>query len=202
VEVTCDGDLKLGNSYPDGIFEQAGRKDESPRRTRIRKESFLEVAAVSMLALRYKWPAKRLTFQPHSSLDFCAYADDERAEMVIAGEAKLSQPEAAELAENVKVCGALGDHEETECRRLRKISEQKNRNHHRKYEGLARFSPRIFWIVGPEAFAANDPDLVFAVEQDSSGSVRLTRTGAVDLTFPGSAAEIRSGDASPVSVDG
>jgi hypothetical protein len=56
-------------------------------------------------------------------------------------------------------------------------------NHHRKYVGLLKLRPRILWIVGPEAFAA-DPDLVLRVEEGSGGIVRLRRTDASALTAP------------------
>ena len=184
VEATEHGGFLLGESWPDGIFDRRGSKDLHPqdRPLALRRESILEVGAVGMLAHRYGWPAERLRFQP-DPLDFCAYADDERLEMVIAGEAKQYQPEAEELAEDVKVCGALGTHDEAECWRLRDIPKAKNRNHHRKYEGLVNLRPRIFWIVGPEAFARDDPDLVFAVEQGSGGIVRLHRTEASELAM-------------------
>jgi hypothetical protein len=38
------GDFKLGASWSEGIFEQ-GPKATSPRRTKLRRESFLEIAA-------------------------------------------------------------------------------------------------------------------------------------------------------------
>ena len=130
VEARSDGEFMLGSSYPDGIFELAGRKDESPRPMRIRKESFVEVAAVGMLAVRYRWPVERLRFQPPGwALDFLAYVDDDwdRSEVAIAGEAKQFQKDAVALSASLKVCGERGDHDEADC--------TEPKNHHRKYLG-------------------------------------------------------------------
>jgi hypothetical protein len=176
VEVTSHGDIsdRRGSAYTDGIFETAGRKDDVPRRTKVRQESFFEVAAVGMLAVRYGWPAEQLTFQPErGSLDFAAYDDEAWSKVTIAGEAKRSQPDAIALSESLEVCGGRGNHLEADC--------TEHENHHRKYVGLLKLRPRIFWIVGPEAFAA-DPDLVFRVEASSGGIVRLDRTDAGELT--------------------
>jgi hypothetical protein len=173
VEVS-EGAFKLGNSWSEGIFEQAGPKGVSPRPTKLRKESFFEIAAVGMLAVRYGWPVERLRFQPPGwALDFLAYADDEWSEVVIAGEAKRLQRDAIALSASLEVCGALGPHDEADC--------TEPKNHHRKYLGLLKFRPRILWIVGPEAFAA-DPDLVFRVEESSRDIVRLRPIDASELT--------------------
>jgi hypothetical protein len=86
-----------------------------------------------MLALRYRWPAERLRFQPPGwALDFIAYVDDDRdrSGVGIAGEAKLSQRDAVASAESLKVCGKLGNHDEAGC--------TEGKNHHRKYLGLLR----------------------------------------------------------------
>jgi hypothetical protein len=181
---TAERGFTLGGSWADGIFARLGSSKIPPedRRLTLRRESIIEVGAVGMLALRYGWPAERLRFQV-PRLDFGAYADDERSEVVIAGEAKQYQLEADELAEHVKVCGAIGAHDDAECWPLRDIPKDKNRNHHRKYEGLVELRPRIFWIVGPTAFTADDPDLVFAVEQDSGGVVHLHPTEASHLAM-------------------
>jgi hypothetical protein len=174
VEVTSEGDLVLGGTYPDGIFETKGPKDEVPRRMGIRPESFLEVAAVGMLAVRYRWPPERLRFQaPGWAYDFLAYADDEWSGVTIAGEAKLAQKDALKLWTSLEACGQRGDHGEAAC--------SEDRNHHRKYLGLVTFNPRMLWIVGPEAFAAADPDLVFRVHVREGGFVRLRRIEAGEL---------------------
>ena len=170
------GDFKLGDSWSEGIFEH-GSTDTSPRRTKLRRESFLEIAAVGMLVLRYGWPAKRLRFQSSGyAFDFLGYADDAWSEVVVAGEAKLSQEEAVALSESLKVCGTRGDHREEGCTQLR--------NHHRKYAGLLKHRPRILWIVGPNAFAA-DPDLVYRVDESGGGIVRLRHSDARQLIFSG-----------------
>jgi hypothetical protein len=170
------GDFKLGDSWSEGIFEH-GPKDTSPRRTKLRRESFLEIAAVGMLVLRYGWPAKRLRFQSTGhAFDLLGYADEAWSEVVVAGEAKLTQMEAVALSESLKVCGTRGDHREESCTQLR--------NHHRKYAGLLKYRPQILWIVGPNAFAA-DPDLVYRVEGSGGGIIRLRHSNARKLSFSG-----------------
>jgi hypothetical protein len=176
VEVTSEGDLTLGGTTPDGIFETKGFKSETPRRMGIRPESFLEVAAVGMLAVRYNWPLERLRFQsPGWAFDLLAYADDEWSEVTIAGEAKLKQRDADALSASLKICSERGDHEIGDC--------DQTRNHHKKYEGLLKFRPDILWIVGPEAFAGVDPDLVFRVQVGKGGVSRLRRVEASKLRY-------------------
>jgi hypothetical protein len=134
-----------------------------------------------VLAVRYGWPLERLRFQPPGwALDFLAYDEDDsdRSEVAIAGEAKVSQREAVKLSASLEVCLERGEHPEADC--------TERPNHHRKYLGLLKFRPRILWIVGPGAFAAADPDLVFRVEESSGSIVRLRRTDASELTFSGS----------------
>jgi hypothetical protein len=57
VEVS-DGHFGRGDSWSEGIFEQAGSKGVSPRPPKLRRESFFEIAAVGMLAVRYGWPVE------------------------------------------------------------------------------------------------------------------------------------------------
>jgi hypothetical protein len=174
VEVTSDGDFMRGSSYSEGIFEH-GPKAVSPRPMKLRRESFFEIAAVGMLAVRYGWPVERLRFQsPGWAFDFLAYVDDAWSEVAIAGEAKRLQRDAVALSASLKVCGGRGRHDEADC--------AEPRNHHRKYMGLLKFRPRILWIVGPEAFAA-DPDLVLRVEESSGSIVRLPRIDASELNL-------------------
>jgi hypothetical protein len=173
VEVS-EGDF-WRNSSSEGIFEQHGPKAISPRPIKLRRESFFEIAAVGMLAVRYGWPLERLSFLSKDwSLDFLAHADKARSKLVIAGEAKRLQRDAVALSASLKVCGARGDHEEADC--------TERRNHHRKYTGLLRYQPRILWIAGPDAFGP-EPDLVFRVEERRGGIVRLHRVDASELAF-------------------
>ena len=168
-----DGDVRRGNSWSEGIFEHGPKG--VPRPMKLRKESFLEIAAVGMLAVRYGWPSDRLRFQsPGWAFDFLAYVDDAFSEVAIAGEAKLLQEDALGFSASLKVCGGRGDHPEADC--------TQPRNYHRKYAGLLKSRPRILWIIGPEAFAA-DPDLTFRVEESSGDIVRLHRIDAGELTF-------------------
>lgn len=168
-----EGAFRRG-TWSERIFEQHGPKGVSPRPTRLRRESFFEIAAVGMLAVRYRWPLERLRFQQEGwSMDFLTCADAKWSDVVIAGEAKRLQREAVALGASLEVCAALGDH--ADC--------SQPRNHHKKYEGLLKFRPRIFWIVGPQAFAARDPDLVFRVHVRSGGIVRLHRTEAGELLY-------------------
>jgi hypothetical protein len=172
VEVS-DGDFRRGSSWSEGIFEH-GFKDVSRRPMKLRKESFFEIAAVGMLAIRYGWPVERLRFQPpRQALDFLAYVDDAWSDVAIAGDAKRLQRDAVALSASLEVCARRGPHTQADC--------TERANHHRKYVGLLQFRPRILWIVGPEAFAA-DPDLVFRVEKSSRSIVRLRRIDANELT--------------------
>jgi len=127
VEVTSDGDFMCGSSQSEGIFEH-GWKDSSPRESKLRKESFLEIAAVGMLAVRYAWPVERLRFQsPDGSFDFLAYVDDDwdRSEVAIAGEAKLEQRKAVKLSASLEVCLERGEH--PELHRAREPSQEISR---------------------------------------------------------------------------
>jgi hypothetical protein len=170
-----DGDFYRGASSSEGIFEQAGPKGVNPRPPKLRKESFLEIAAVGMLAIRYGWPVENLGFEsPKWALDFLAYVDDAWSEVAIAGEAKLKQTEAEALSANIDACGRRGNHREGDCR---------SKNHHRKYAEILELQPPILWIVGPQAFAADDPDLVFRVGQRSGGIIRLRSVDASELRY-------------------
>jgi hypothetical protein len=173
VEVN-DGAFRRGDSWSEGIFEH-GPKAVVPRPTKLRKESFLEIAALGMLAVRYGWPKERLRFQsPGWAFDFLAFDDgDARSEVAVAGEAKLLQRDAARLAASLEICGARGDHAEADC--------TEPRNHHRKYAGVIKLRPSTLWVVGPQAFVT-DPDLVFRVEERSRGIVRLRRIDARELS--------------------
>jgi hypothetical protein len=81
VEVS-NGGFRRGNSWSEGIFEHGPKA--VPRPMKLRKESFLEIAAVGMLAVRYGWPSERLRFQsPGWAFDFLAYVDDACSEVAI-----------------------------------------------------------------------------------------------------------------------
>jgi hypothetical protein len=171
--VTSDCDFTVAGSYSEGIFE-SGLRAIHPQPVKLRRESFFEIAAVGMLAIRFGWPRERLTFQPEGwALDFLAYADSARTDVAIAGEAKRLQRDAVALSKSLEVCGRRGIHEERDC--------TEPKNYHRKYLGLLKFRPRLLWIVGPGAFEA-DPDLVFCVEASAGSVVNLRRTDATELT--------------------
>ena len=172
VEVS-EGTFSRG-AWSTGIFERHGPKGVSPRPTRLRQESFFEIAAAGMLAVRYGWPLERLHFQSDVwSMDFLTYTDDKWSDVVIAGEAKRLQREAVALQASLEVCGGIGDHEEGDC--------NQPRNHHKKYVGLLESRPRLLWIVGPGAFARAEPDLVFRVQVRNGGITRLRRVEAREL---------------------
>jgi hypothetical protein len=173
VEVS-DGGFRRGHHWSEGIFEHGPKAD--PRPMKLRKESFIEIAAVGILATRYCWPLERLRFQSATwAFDFLAYGDEAWSEVTIAGEAKLDQKDAVRLSASLAACGRRGDHSEADC--------SEPRNHHRKYIGLLKERPRIVWIAGPEAFAG-DPDLVFRVEERSGGTVHLRPIDGGELKFP------------------
>jgi|SRR5579859_1866635 len=172
VEVTENADFRLGNSASEGLFEH-GPKDRTPRPTKLRRESFLEIAATGMLALQFGWPKHRLRFQsPRWAFDLLAYSDDAWNRVAIAMEAKRLQKEAENLAASLQVCGMRGSHTEAEC--------TQPKNHHRKYMGLLEHTPRILWIVGPEALSRT-PDLVFRVRKGRGGLVHLHRAAPSPL---------------------
>ena len=151
VEVS-DGGFRCGSSWSEGIFEQ-GPKATSPRQSKLRKESFFEIAAVGVLAVRYGWPVERLRFQPPGwALDFLAYVDDDwdRSEVAIAGEAKLEQREAVKLSASLGGCGERGLHDEAGC--------TEPKNHHRKYLGLLRHRPcRAKKVAAAESLSGAPP---------------------------------------------
>jgi hypothetical protein len=172
VEVS-EGAFRRGDSWSEGIFEHGPKV--LPRPMKLRKESFVEIAAVGMLAVRFGWPLERLRFQPPGwAFDFLAYVDDAWSEVAIAGEAKLLQKDAVALSASLEVRGGRGEHSEAEC--------TEPRNYHRKYAGLLNVRSPVLWVVAPEAFAA-DPDLVFRAEESGGGIVRLRRIDARELTF-------------------
>ena len=174
VEVS-DGGFRCGSSWSEGIFNH-GYRNPPPQPPKLRREGFLEIAAVGMLAVRYGWPVSRLRFQsPDRAFDFLAYASDDwdRSEVAIAGEAKQPQSAVERLCESLEVCVARGTHDKSAC--------TERTNHHRKYAGLLKYRPGILWAVGPGAFAAVDPDLVFRVQVSKGGGARLRRTEASEL---------------------
>jgi hypothetical protein len=93
--------------------------------------------------------------------------------MIGTGPRSRLQREAVKLSASLKVCGERGEHPEADCTELE--------IHHRKYLGLLKYRPRLFWIVGPEAFTAADPDLVLRAEENGGGIVRLHRIDASGL---------------------
>jgi hypothetical protein len=149
--------------------------------SRIYREGFLEVAAAGMLVLRFGWARQRLTFQSPRlrsarvwAFDLLAYAAYDR-QVVIAGEAKWRQRDAIDLVGALSSCGERGIHDEEGCRQ--------RRSDHRKYVGLVEFRPHVLWIVGPDAFSG-DPDLVFSVDVQGDGIVRLIRAKSSWLAAP------------------
>jgi hypothetical protein len=166
VSVTAGGDFMLGSSKSEGLFEQAGPKGVSPRPMKLRRESFFEIAGAAMLVIRFGWSPSRLTFQsPGWAFDLLGYAE-EGDKVAIAGEAKRLQGDITRLVHNVEVCGALGRHEVHGTGVVR--------NAHKKYEGFLRFTPSLFWLVGPDAFSG-EAQLVFRVDGQDEGIVRLQR---------------------------
>jgi hypothetical protein len=175
VNVTSDADFEVGGSYCEGIVEH-GRTNVVPRPSKLRRESFVEIAAAGMLGLRYAWPSQRLRFQsPRLAFDLLAYADHSWTEVDIAAEAKRLQSDALALSASLKICGGLGMHSLDAC--------TQPANHHRKYVELLELRPRILWIVGPDTFSEG-PDLVFRVELGRRGIVHLRPTKAIQLTAP------------------
>lgn len=177
-----DGVLDLRNGWPtlpDGrrtyLFERAGG------RPRVYREGFLEVAAAGMLARRFRWEPRRLTFQSPKAergsrlwaFDLLAYT--EAREVAIAVEVKWRQADAVRLGRDLQTCGSRGAHSEGDC--VLPV------NHHRKYEGLIEHRPRLLWIVGPNAFIGT-PDLVYFTHPGHGGAVSLSPAGASDLAAP------------------
>jgi hypothetical protein len=160
------GDLRAGSQGHFSATEQASQGELPRDRGRRHARGALRMASRATQIQPPGW-----------ALDFLAYVDDDwdRSEVAIAGEAKLLQKDALKLSASLEVCGGRGRHDEADCTELK--------NHHRKYLGLLKYRPSILWIVGPGAFTAADPDLLFRVEEDSGSIVRLRPIDARELTF-------------------
>jgi hypothetical protein len=169
-----DGCPTLRDSSHNWLFE-----NDKPR---LCREGFLEVAAAGLLTTRFGWPPESVTFQSPPvvgtsrlwAFDLLTFAGDGGTkEVAIAGEAKSKQKDAVALAKSLETCGARGDHSEADC--------TEKQNHHRKYQGLLDYRPRVLWIIGPEAFS-DGPDLVFRVKQEPGGLLQLEPVGPIELS--------------------
>ena len=146
------------------------------------REGVLEVAAVGMLVCRFGWSPEELRFQSPWpwAFDVLAYAGsgDSRS-VAIAGEAKWKQADAIKVFRGIETCCERGRHTQDEC--------TESINHHRKYEGLLEYRPRVLWVIGPNTFS-DAPDLVFRVREAAGDTVQLEVVDATAL-----AASSRSG---------
>ena len=171
-----DGCPTLRDSSHNWLFE-----NNNPR---LCREGFLEVAAAGMLTCRFGWPPEAVTFQSPTvhatsrrwAFDLLAYAGDSRTKKVaIAAEAKWKQADAVDLLRSLEICGARGKHSEQSC--------TERQNHHRKYQGLLDYQPRILWIIDPDGFS-EAPDLVVHVSEEPGGLVQLKPAGPLALSAP------------------
>lgn len=164
---------------PDGrrtyLFEKPNGK------AKLYREGFLEVAAAGVLAQRFGWPSELLSFQsPRTArasrpwaYDLIAYVDETRETVRIAAEIKWRDKDVLDLLKALQSCCERGPHNEETC-------PERRHSHHRKYQGLLDYEPRILWLVGPDEFE-DEPRLIFRVRGTESGFVELTPAEASTL---------------------
>ena len=130
------------------------------------------------LHLEFGWPVAQLGFEypPGASLPgrraFDLGALDPEGNLVLAGEAKKSAHELDHVLKVIHDCATRGEHEHA-------ADEKSATNGHRKWQGLVRCRPRVFFTFGPDQDWS-----IFHVSYGAEGQVVL-RPGTSDLLVHG-----------------
>jgi hypothetical protein len=119
----------------------------SPRPVSLHREGILSAGMAARLNLEYGWPIAQMGFEyPPERGDgrraFDLGALDPFGSLALAGEAKKAQHELKRVLSVMQECGSSGPHEHD--------PEDKARiNGHRKWQGLIRCRPSVFFTFGP-----------------------------------------------------
>ena len=174
VELLPKARLKLpGSSVKAMIFWQHSAA-ASPRRISLHLEGILSAGMAARLHLNFGWPVEQLAFEypPGARLPgrraFDVGALDGAGSLVLAGEAKKSAHELDHVLAVMRDCGSKGVHEH-------QPAENAVINGHRKWQGLVRCRPAVFFTFGP-----NEDWSIFQVAYASDGRVSF-RYGERDL---------------------
>jgi hypothetical protein len=140
--------LPGGHARPTPFWH--GQKGVARRRVLLAREAIVAVGAAGDLHLEYGYPSEHLAFEaPGGVFDLVAYADTDRASVLVAGEAKSTPEGLVRFLAQLTECVQSGPHEG--CRRLA----------HPKYKGLVAHRPPLLWALAPgyrRSFAVGGTD--------------------------------------------
>jgi hypothetical protein len=119
----------------------------SPRPVSLHREGILSAGMAARLHVEYGWPVAQLGFEyPPERGDgrraFDLGALDQAGKLILAGEAKNTKQELTRVLAVVEECGTKGPHEHGP-------DEKGRTNGHRKWQGLVRCRPDVFFTFGP-----------------------------------------------------
>jgi hypothetical protein len=137
-------------------FHEGRSRDGRPPGINFARECFATVAAAVHLHAEYGWPVDNIVLGSSraSRFDLGLFTDDCERDLVLAGEVKSGASGITYLLNQVRSCAS-------EPRHLEDI--HKNRDPHRKFEGLLRDRPQLLWLIAP----ATDEMLVVQYERDT-----------------------------------
>jgi hypothetical protein len=122
-------------------------KAVSPRPISLHREGILSTGMAARLHFEFGWPVPQLGFEypfergdGRRAFDIGALTDD--GKLLLAGEAKNARDELAHLLAVMNDCGMRGAH-------AHEPPEKNRTNGHRKWLGLIRCQPEVFFTFGP-----------------------------------------------------
>jgi len=169
--------LKLPASSVKAAIFWEHSKAITPRPITLHIEGVLSAGMAARLHVEYGWPIARLGFEyppgeripGRRAFDLGALSSE--GILVLAGEAKKSARELDHVLKVIQECGAQGEH-------MHDPEEKGVTNGHRKWQGLVRCRPEIFFTFGP----AEDWS-IFAASYGPNGEVDLGTAGRDALQF-------------------
>jgi hypothetical protein len=129
------------------IFWEHARAS-SPRPVSLHREGVLSAGMAARLHVEYGWPVAQLGFEyPPERGDgrraFDLGALDPSGKLILAGEAKTTKNELTRVLAVMQDCGKKGPHGHAP-------DEKTRTNGHRKWQGLVRCHPKVFFTFGPD----------------------------------------------------
>lgn len=153
----------------------SGSTKVTPRPASLHREGILSAGMAARLHLEFGWPIASLGFeyppdQPREGRRaFDLAAVEPSGEIALAGEAKKARHELDHLLQIMESCGQRGAHEHQR-------TERGVANGHRKWQGLVRCRPSVFFTFGPE-----EDWSIFSVEYGKDGSLALEPASSEQL---------------------